>query len=70
MPEPRQITEGRVLHLDILDGWIIQIKTERSGRYWHVPMEETTYGVLDSEEWNVYPTEEAAKARLAEIVNG
>ena len=63
----RQITESRVRHFDFFGGWIIQIRTGNY-RHWYMPMEETTYGVLDSEQYNVYPTEEAALARLGEIL--
>lgn len=65
----REILESRVIRVEMLGGWVVQVRTRGSGRHWYIPEEETTYGVLDSQTHTAYATRDLAEARLKEIVS-
>lgn len=68
-PDPTPVdVYFRVRHIEFLGGWLIQ--ESRDGRYWFHPAEETKYGILDSETYTTYPTEDSAHARIASLGAG
>jgi hypothetical protein len=50
--------------LDFFGGWTVQ-KRSPGRRWWYWPDEDATFGVLDSQTPNVYPTEKKALRRIA-----